>query len=314
MEWPTLAQTNSAWNSYYSGLLSFIQANCAMLSVTRLIIRFILPVFPLNSAQGAWWPPAASSLYTQLLKPLASRNIELYAYPYVMDDYNQKQWAAFSPDKTNIVRGVFEFTKQWNTFLKSVGSISEFQGVVFDYEEFNRNNAVVLSQVQGMAPLKAEYGFKTGIALGYDSFAHMTMWDKVMDQFYLEFYDFYYVPEVNKTPQSPFLLYKNQPQVLASFILKTVLGGLSENISKYGPKVQVMWSNQNINMNCQYPLNNKTCGPNYEFGVWSASAFNQFLAAFRKASPNLGSRPQGIFQYSFTPKDWYVTPPAANGR
>jgi hypothetical protein len=298
------------WKKYYRGLYAFINRNCARLIVTKLILRITLPVFPMNDS-GPWWPPTSAPLFSELIQKLGSRNIDLYVYPYLMDAYNQDQWAAFSPDETNSVQGVFEFVKEWNIFLDGMGIVQRFKGVVFDYEEFwGSRNPTILAQVKNLAPLKAAYGdLKTGIALGYQPFTQMTNFDSVMDEFYLEFYDYYYVPYVAQTSQSPFILYRNDPAELVPFTLTTVLEGFSEMSSKYGPKVNVMWSVQEIRGTCPYPLTDGTCGINYEFGSWSASGFNKYLELFRAQSPNLGSKPNGIFQYNFIPTSWHMSPP-----
>jgi len=228
-----------------------------------------------------------------------------------MDEYNQQQWSSLSPSGTNSVEGIFVFVKEWNSFLAGMGVSQRFKGVVFDYEEFLGNtNPTVLSQIQNMGSLKSKYGdLKTGLALGYQPFGQMTSWDSVMDEFYLEFYDYYYVDMVNQSSKSPFILYRNDPETLVPFTLETVLDGFSEITAKYGPKVNVMWSVQEIKGTCGYPLTDGTCGINYEFGSWSASAFNQYLSTFRVQSPNLGSKPNGIFQYNFIPKSWFISPP-----
>lgn len=299
----------ASWKSYYGNLFSFIEANCARLVVTKLVLRVTTPVFPIDQA-GPWWPPTTAPLYTELIQQLGSRQIDLYVYPYLMDAYNQQQWGAFSPDGSNSVWGVLEFTNEWNNFLAGVESNFRFKGVVFDYEEFyGSRNPTVLSQVRNMQDLKTQYNLKTGIALGYQPFGQMTQWDSVMDEFYLEFYDYYYSPLVDQTSNSPFLLYQNDPATLAQFTIDTVLQGLSEDPAKYGPKVNVMWSVQAIDGDCIYHLTDGTCGINHEFGVWNAASFNEYLAEFRKRSANLGSKPNGIFQYSFVPRSWFINPP-----
>jgi hypothetical protein len=282
-------------------MASFLKLNCARLRVKKLILRFILPNL------GAWWPPADSPLYLALLSQI-DQSTELYVYPYVMDTMNQISWTDFSPSGTNVVEGVFEFTKQWNAFLRSVSSPLRFSGVVFDYEEFNNNKApLVFKQIQEMAALKAQYGLLTGIATGYPPTAVVNVFNNVMDQFYSEFYDYYYTPFVDSSLSSPFLIYLNDPSALSQFTLSTVLGGKSEDAALYGPKTNVMWSLQSINGSCVYPLTDGTCGINFEFGAgWTAAAVNQYLQNITATSPNLGSLPQGFFQFSFIPISWFL--------
>jgi hypothetical protein len=226
-----------------------------------------------------------------------------------MDNYNQVKWSAFGPSGTNSIEGIFEFAKQWNDFLDGTAAGARFKGIVLDYEEFyNNRNPTVLQQVQDISALKESYAMLSGIALGYQPFSDMKKWDSIMDHFYLEFYDYYYSPFANASPtESPFIKYLNDPIGLAEFTVNTVLEGLSEDTSKYGDKVCVMWSLQTLSDTCLYPLTDGTCGINYEFGAgWSARMFNEYLSEFRKASPNLGSKPQGVFQFSFMPQSWMV--------
>ena len=300
-EWPTLDQTTTAWTAYYRNLASFVTRNCARLLVRKLILRIILPEL------GAWWSPDNSPLYLALLSQI-DPTIELYIYPYVMDSMNQQAWMAFSPSKSNVVEGVFEFTKQWNDFLSSRNTGIRFAGMVVDYEEFSGSKApTVLAQIRGMDTLKTQYGFLTGVTTGYPPTSVVNLFDSVMDHFYVEFYDYYYSPFIDSTSSSPFLLYLNNPSALARFTLSTVLENTSENTSLYGPKTNVMWSVQSINGTCIYPLSDGTCGANYEFGTgWTAEAVNQYLQEISAQSHNLGSLPQGFFQFSFIPISWFL--------
>lgn len=245
-------------------------------------------------------------MYTELISKL-NPGIELYVYPYIMEAYNQQMWAQLSADGTNTVEGVFEFVGEWNAFLAEMGTGHRFTGIVVDYEEFYKGrNPTVEAEMNAIGPLKRKFGLKTGISFGYQSWAWMTQWDSVMDEYYLQFYDFYYSPLVDRTSDSPFLIYKNKPAALADFVLKTALEGLAENKGKYGPKVHVMWSNQSLQGDCVYPMSDGTCGMNWEFGGWTAAAFNEYLRQFRLKSPNLGSMPQGIFQFSFVENNWFI--------
>lgn len=300
-EWPSLPKTTLAWTSYYRDLASFMRRNCARLRVKKLIIRITIPEF------GAWWSPTNSPLYLALLSQI-DPDTELFVYPYVLDSFNQQAWAAFSPSGSNVVEGVFEFTKQWNNFLSSMNSGVRFSGMVVDYEEFAGSRAPdVLSQILNMTHLKLQYGFTTGVAAGYPPTAVVNLFDSVMDEIYSEFYDFYYTPFVDSTLESPFLTFLNDPAALSDFTLATVLEGRSESTTLYGPKTNVMWSLQSLNGSCVYPLTDGSCGINYEFGAgWSAAAVNQFLQDISKKSPNLGSLPQGFFQFSFVPISWFL--------
>ena len=226
-----------------------------------------------------------------------------------MDTYNQNAWAAFSPSSTNSLEGVFEFAKQWNAVFAKQGSSIRFNGIVLDYEEFYGSRAPsIMAEAQDINPLKAAYGMQAGITFGYQAWSSMADWDSTFDDFYLQFYDYYYSPSVDTTDNSPFLLYKNDPQTLADFTVKTVLQGYSEDPSRYGSKVRVMWSLQNMANTCIYPLNDGSCGINYEFGAgWTAEAVNEYLKAFRQSSPHLGSKPQGFFQFSFVPLSWMLS-------
>lgn len=245
-------------------------------------------------------------MYEQLLKNV-SPGVELWVYPYVMDLYNQQMWRQFSPNGDSIAEGIFAFTEEWNSFLKSKNSSLRFSGIVWDYEEFMfPANQIVLDEVLNVAPLKKKYGFKTGISIGYQPWASYPRWNPIMDEYYCQFYDYSYVHMVDRTLNSPFLLYANQPQKLADFTIETVLEGLSEDKARYPPKVQVMWSIQSIKNDCIYTMSDGSCGLNWEFGTWNAKSMNMYLAAFKQGSPNLGVQPQGFFQFSFTPKSWLI--------
>lgn len=296
----------ASWRSFYADMASFMTRNCARLRVNRIVLRITEPQFA-SSQQGPWWPIAESPLYTHLLAGLDS-SVELFVYPWVMDAHNQVAWSAFGPSGSSVMEGVFEFAKQWNDFLARAGMGARFKGAVLDFEEFYMDrNPGVLRDVQGMASLKSRYGFRAGLTLGYQPFTQMSQWDSVIDDFYLQFYDYYYQPYVNATPNSPFLLYKNDPETLADFTVSTVLEGKSEDPTKYNDKVLVMWSLQTMSNTCRYPLGNGTCGINDEFGAgWTPEAFNTYLKEFRRASPNLGKKPQGLFQFSFTPQSWFL--------
>ena len=301
-EWPSIPSEANSWTNYYSSMASFIAGNCARLKVTRLILRVTDPL------KGAWWPPLDSPMYTSLLKNIPDE-IEVYVYPLIMDQWNQDQWAAFSPSNTSVLEGAFEFAKRWNDFLTQQASALRFVGIVLDAEEFSGSrNPDLRIQLQNSTQLKEQYSLMVGLSLGYQSGPQMAAWDSVVDAFYLQFYDFYYTPYVDATPDSPFLLYLNDPAGLVGFTLDTVLEGKSEDQTKYGPKVSVMWSMQNLGTGCIFPLNDGSCGVNFEFGAgWSAQAFNEYLKEFRMRSPNLGYKPQGIFQYSFVPQSWFLT-------
>ncbi|TEB16915.1 hypothetical protein C9890_0546 [Perkinsus sp. BL_2016] len=301
-EWPSIPSEANSWINYYSSMASFIDGNCARLKVTRLILRVTDPL------KGAWWPPLDSPMYTSLLRNIPEET-EVYVYPYVMDQWNQDQWTCFSPSNTSVLEGAFEFAKRWNDFLTQQTSSLRFVGIVLDAEEFSGGrNPEFRAQLLNSTQLKQKYSLKLGLSLGYQSGPQMAAWDSVVDAFYLQFYDYYYTPYVDATADSPFLLYLNDPASLVGFTLDTVLEGKSEDQTKYGPKVSVMWSMQNLGTGCIFPLNDGSCGVNFEFGAgWSAQAFNEYLKEFRMRSPNLGYKPQGIFQYSFLPQSWFLT-------
>jgi hypothetical protein len=195
--------------------------------------------------------------------------------------------------------------KAFNAILTSV----KFVGIVLDLEELPGLNTYSSFAVTAasVSALKAKYGsFEFGTTAGFDQSGLIASSSAYVDKIYIELYDFYTpTAGVDATPNSPFFLYKNQPQVMGDFILNKVLTAAQISLYKqYSSKIMAMWSSQNLAADCLYPLTNGFCGANNEFGSWSAASLNQFITYIQSVSPAMAALSHGLFQYSFTPPSW----------
>ena len=296
-EWPGIGDASSA-TAFYEQLFRFVQKNCLGASVSRLILRVLHPEF---GAQ-IWWPPSQSPMYTALIKNLPAGS-ELVLYPYFMDENSGASWMRFGAGSSDPVTGSWEFMKQWNDFLGSVGSNIRFIGSVVDMEEIpglKTYSSVSVSPTLA-ADLKSKFGdLEFGVSIGFDT-SLLAGYDKL----YIQLYDFYSPkPFAASGLDSPFLLNKNDSSAIVDYLLnQAVTLKQVEGYAANSARVMAMWSIQNKDGNCLYPQNGQ-CGLNNEFGSWTSDAFADFLDQLTAKSPGFASIKHGIFQFSFTPTEW----------
>ena len=304
-EIPQGMTTLSQWRQFYRRLLAFVRANCANIQVTRLVLRVLHPHY-IPGALQVYWPPASAPLWTDLLSQLPS-NIELILYPYVETAFEWNQWMGLT-ETSDPIQGVFAFAQLWNGFLSKQNANVRFTGITIDMEEITGNSIPSVNSAPLINSWKRQYGISEfGVSVGFDATGKVGALAGHVDAFYLQFYDFYYpVPYVDSSPKSPFILYANNPQALADYVLQRVVSAkMSTVYSTYRNQIYAMWSIQNLNANCLYPLHG-VCGANWEFGGWTPSAFNEFIRIIKSRSELFGGfKAHGIFQFSFVPLNWW---------
>ena len=308
-EWPSGLTTVSAATQFYTGLLNFISSNSLSARIPKIVLRVLHPKFPaLEGGVGDFYAATTTSLlYTAFISKLPA-GTELAMYPYVMESLAGNAWMS-ETGASNPVEGAVAFMKRWNDVLIAAGSSVKFAGIVLDLEELpglkTYSSFVVSAATVGA--LKAKYGnFEFGTSPGFDQTGLISSSASYVDKFYIQLYDFYTpTPNVDATPNSPFLLYKNQPQVMGDFVLNQVLSAATMSVyQKYAGQIMAMWSNQNLAGGCLYPLPSGQCGSVNEFGSWSAQNMNAFISYVKQKSPTMASLTHGLFQYSFTPSSW----------
>jgi hypothetical protein len=306
-EWPSQAFTASAAETYFAGLLNFINSNGLTARIPRIILRVLHPQFPaLEGGSAQFFSPSTSSLlFTSFLDKLPG-GTELVLYPYVMESLAGTSWMS---GYSSPVDGAAAFLKQWNDVLSSSGSSVRFVGMTIDLEEMPGLNSYSSFDVNSasVADLKSRHGdFEFGVAVGFDQTGKINSMVNFIDKFYIELYDFYTpTAGVNATPDSPFLLYQNQPQMMADFVLNKVLNAAQlTQYAQHSDKIMAMWSSQNIPGPCLYPLNDGRCGINNELGSWTGPNVNAFIQYIKSQSPAMAALDHGLFQYSFTNPSW----------
>jgi hypothetical protein len=275
-------------------MLSFINGNCAGLRVTRVILRVLDPYFGGN---GQLWLPSTSSIvYTAFLSKLPS-NVQLYVYPYLLEAPSRQNWIKYAGTASSL-EAVYKYATAWNGVLAKASSALRFSGVVTDGEE----KVGFIDELPSVPGWKAAYGMTFGLAIGYDMTGSFLLYDKYVDQYYMEMYDFYN-PSNGATFDYASSSLLNNPTAFVSLLMNTILPSIILN--KYNSKCVFMWSNQQNNpAGCLYNLGGLNCGVNNDFGIWSPSAVNQFLAQVKLAHPIFASQPHAFFQFSFTPPSW----------
>ena len=142
------------------------------------------------------------------------------------------------------------------------------------------------------------------VTTGFDVLSKIA--EPAFDKVYGQFYDFY-APQAfaaQSASESPFVLKKDDAAAMADYVMNEAIpGNILRRYEGYKDKLLVMWSNQNIGGTCIYGDGSGRCGINYEFGLWSPSAFNHFLKEM-KSRGVFGSMNHGIFQFSFMPQSW----------
>ena len=303
-EWPAISAIEEA-ATYYNKLAAFVQSNCVGASVPRLVLRILNPTFP-TAGSSIWWPPSSSPLYSSLIATLPA-GTELVLYPYIMDPSSGSSWMSFGTGSPDPVSGAWQFMKDWNIFLSSVGSASKFVGTVIDLEETPRMatyNPLIISPTFASS-LKGQYGneLEFGVSAGFDQ---PSIINAGYDKVYIQLYDFYSpVAYVDSTANSPFLLNLNNPSEMVNYVLNAaVASSLLDVYSANTGSVMAMWSTQNLAGNCIYPESNGFCGINNEFGSWSAAEFSNFISQLQAKSSVFAQLKHGIFQFSYTPTSW----------
>jgi hypothetical protein len=293
----------ASWTLFYRRMRTFVDSNCANVAVTKLILRVVHPYFAPGGYQ-AYWPPAQSPLYTELLSTLPS-DIEVVFYPYIESSYEWGFWTSFT-NITDPIEAVFAYSATWNTFLASQGSRVRVSGIVLDLEEIPGRPIPSAYNATLINAWKLQYGLKEyGVSVGYDQVTVVQKMASYTDSFYLQFYDFYYpTPGIDSTVDSPFLTYLNDAVQMVQYIInpRVLKGSLIQVYQTYQSKIYAMWSIQSLTNNCTYTLDG-TCGLNHEFGAWSPASFNDFYQLIIQTSifKNLN---HGIFQFSFVPLNW----------
>lgn len=308
-EWPSGLSTAAPATLFFTGLVNFVKSNALGSAIPRIVMRILHPEFPaLEGGTGQFFSADTSSLlYTSFLSKLPA-GTELILYPYVMEKLAGQSWMS-STGAADPVQGAAAYMVKWNSVLSEAGSSVRFAGLVIDLEEMPglatfSNFKVTAASV---AALKAQYGpFEFGVSPGFDQTGLIQTNIAFVDKFYIQLYDFYFpTAGVDATPNSPFLLYKDQPQAMGDFVLTKALTAAQLALyQQYPSKIMAMWSNQNLAGSCLYPLPSGMCGANNEFGSWSAASMTAFITYIKSKSPAMASLSHGLFQYSFTPTSW----------
>jgi hypothetical protein len=230
-------------------------------------------------------------------------------FPYLADDPDRKAWKDFG-NSTNVVENVFVFANKWNTYLSAVGAAARISGVTLDVHEMVASTVypIVLNTAL-VSGFKTKYGLKElGALINYDDRTSVVNMNSYIDKFFLFYTGFYYPTQsVNRSPTlSPFVLNKNNPAAMATFINQNILlPGLKSSLLPYLSKLNAMWSLETPLGQCLYPQANGNCGHNYDFGTWRPDSYNAFVRQIQAISPEFFSKiPQGSYTYGWTPKSW----------
>ena len=294
-EWPELSG-EASYRAYYAKMLSVL--NSGPTKFNRLILRITNPT--LGSLSNLWTVSTNSILYQSLISKLPPFVTELMIYPYLLVAPDQGAWVRSMGTSTPL-EGVFKYAGAWNTLLSASGSSVRISGVVVDGEE----KVGFAPQIPSVPMYKQMYGIGVfGYATGYDTTGDWNKYGPFVDQFYLEMYDFYKY-------NAPTLELVQNTDVGSSsaFVSELTSHVLPASLLKNynNPKFQFMWSIQNsASANCLYPLNG-SCGSKEDFGTQSLEYFLNFLAELKAMYPaTFGSRPNGLFQFSFIPNSWFL--------
>ena len=234
-------------------------------------------------------------------------------YPYLETPQDWSYWTQWSGG-IDPLDAVFLFTQSWNNYIKQYSASLQFTGVAVDIEELKVSKLPSVFNETLVQSLKVKYGmYDFGVALGFDETGKMQKMASYVDSFYLEFYDFYWpYSGIDMTMNSPWITNMNNSTAILNYMINEGLGGLSGSIinmyKRIPSQIYAMWSIQNRNNNCLYPLTSGSivdmCGINYEFGAWSPSAFNDFVRLAYENHVFSMFNGQGIFQFNFLPPSW----------
>ena len=312
----------SEFVAMYRRLKIFLDNNCANIRVTTLVIRTAHPYYPTQLAEGVYWPPWNSPLYTELISKVSATGLKILLYPYIMESYDRQQWVTFaqrrgakpvSGGSLTPYDGIFSYTKGWQDFVNR-NNTATIEGFVLDYEEIYRRigteYAVELTP-EVFQPYRSAYPtIMTATTVGYDDKKNVNYFDPFMDYIYLQVYDLYY-PYVGSdaNADSIFETNRDNPEGLFSVILKNVLTSTIQDIYKTRTsKIKLMWSTQSlIEKNCLYKINDGSCGINNEFN-WSPAPFNAFMRKISSSAAGavLDAVEHGIYTWNFMRQDYLV--------
>jgi hypothetical protein len=287
--------------AFFASLFTFMQGNCALGRLSRLIMRMTVPI--------TMWLPTVDSPFYAFMKKLNSYGIviEMMLFPYLMEAASRKKWVAYG-GATNPIDNTLIFMQRWNKLLINSGFKNTFKGIVFDYEERKRGwadaPAIDIDQAT-VKRLKNTFGaFELGVTVGWDDVSKFAAMPWV-DRWYMQMYDFYdKTGALDRTSRSPFIVYKNDPDALVKYFLGTLFSGSMISLYQtYAAKISAMWSWQSPNWTCIFP-NGLGCGGNSEFGIWNAPAFNLFIRKLMAASPAFAAVKHGMYHFGLEPKTW----------
>jgi hypothetical protein len=300
-----LGVSPTKWRAFYTRMLNFVLGNCINSRTTRLILRVIHPNFPV--ARPMWNNLDESPLFTELLSKLPD-DIDLQLYPYLGGRSSPAAWATQST-LSDPLDGVFNYAVAWNTKLASLNITSRFTGIVLDLEE---DYPWDWTHIAGVKANHSTQIPSLGVSIGFDEIVKLKRLAPFVDDFYMQMYDFY-TREVRHVTSnyttSPFVLYRDNPVELANWLKAEVLADpdLFAIYRRYRKQIYVMWSTQNRgSSDCIYPLRG-TCGSHYEFGLFSAKSFNQFIRLITTDPQFLlfhGVQGHGLFEFDLIRNDW----------
>jgi hypothetical protein len=306
-------QDEPSLKKFYAKLLQFINGNCLQARVTRVILRMSQP----DSKCGGnymFQNHAETILYRRFLKRLPA-GTDLRLYPYLgslSGERYQQRWAAhMNEPRENFLTAVYKFTEQWNLFLESVNAPVRFNGVTLDMEEGIELNKAELEQIRQRFVTVPKFG----ISVGFDDVKWIYQYHKVVDEYYLQMYDFY-CPGVTHMCQthhtSPFVAHKDNHIGMSSWIEEAVIRRLKDVASlfkakKHKSKLLLMWSTQHAGSDeCLYPSGGR-CGHSYDFGTWSAPDFKSFLSHVQSdLSLYSGFGGHGIYEFAYIRNEWLL--------
>lgn len=297
-EWPSLDE--GAWPEYFRRLLSFVRSNCGKLRVDRIVLRILDPEF--QSDRGNLWQISVESSFFKDFLILLPKQVEVHVYPYLMERMSAKRWSD-SMQAEAPLEATFKFAREWNDLLEANGVKARIAGVVTDKEE----RKFFADEIDMLHIYKAKYSspghakLRFGWAIGFDSVGSIDGTSPLVDDFYVEMYDFYIngiVPPVVVEAHS------HDPDSFLRILDDKVW---TPHIPKYTlyPNIVFVWSLQHrASSDCNFPLPDGTCGERVDFGSWSVSDFNQFLDKLDNKHPVFAQRLHGLFQFNYLPLSW----------
>jgi hypothetical protein len=324
--WVEMANLNtlSDFVTFFQRLRTFVLSNCVNAKVTTLVIRIVSPSYPQTNPM--FWPPWTSPLYTEFVRKLrisSSGKVKILLYPYVMEDLSRSAWVKFAnitgtkpvvnaTSGPTVYDGIFKFIDGWQKFINPNSSSVLIDGFMLDLEEL-RGNVGKFNLINFTSPAISQYkaaypNVKVACSLGYDEGKSIAAFSDFVDYLHLQVYDLYYpvVSAGRSRNTSVFEIYQENGAGLLSVLLSKVFTPSILNAYKgRESKIKLMWSTQALGLSdCIYPLDNDSCGPNYEFD-WSPAGFNQFIQ-LAQASPQLSMFEHGVYTFNFIRQDWLI--------